>query len=218
MKDESPLLIAQTGGLAGQRWLVAKDEMLIGRDATCDIVVADRQISRQHARVGRDEFGYYVEDLGSKNGTYVNGSLITGRARLQDGDLIQVALALDVAFVGSEATLPLSMDSAQPARTGVLRLDVLSRRVWVRGREVDPPLSVPQYRLLELLYQKSEHVCSRDEIVSAVWPEASGTGVSEQAIDALVRRLRDRLAEVDRGHQFIVTVRGHGFRLVNPSA
>ena len=43
-----------------------------------------------------------------------------------------------------------------------------------------------------------------------------GMGVSEQAIDALVRRLRDRLAEVDEGHQYIVTVRGHGFRLDNP--
>ena len=42
-------------------------------------------------------------------------------------------------------------------------------------------------------------------------------GVSEQAIDALVRRLRDRLAEVDGSHQYIVTVRGHGFKLDNPS-
>ncbi|MFZ4813533.1 MAG: winged helix-turn-helix domain-containing protein, partial [Phototrophicaceae bacterium] len=40
-----------------------------------------------------------------------------------------------------------------------------------------------------------------------------GEGVSEQAIDALVRRLRDRLAEVDPDTQYIVTMRGHGFRL-----
>ncbi len=38
-------------------------------------------------------------------------------------------------------------------------------------------------------------------------------GVSEQAIDALVRRLRDRIAELDPKHQYIITVRGHGFRL-----
>ena len=53
-------------------------------------------------------------------------------------------------------------------------------------------------------------------MIEAVWPEAIGEGVSEQAIDALVRRLRDRLAEVDPEAQFIVTVRGHGFRLDNP--
>ena len=54
---------------------------------------------------------------------------------------------------------------------------------------------------------------SRDEIVGAGWPEAVGDGVSEQAIDALIRRLRDRLAEADSEHDYILTVRGHGFRL-----
>ena len=39
-----------------------------------------------------------------------------------------------------------------------------------------------------------------------------------QALDALVRRLRDRLATIDSGHSYIVTVRGHGLRLDNPSA
>ena len=53
-------------------------------------------------------------------------------------------------------------------------------------------------------------------ILPDVWPEALGEGVSEQAIDALVRRLRDRLNEVDPDAQYIVTVRGHGFRLDNP--
>jgi DNA-binding response OmpR family regulator len=52
--------------------------------------------------------------------------------------------------------------------------------------------------------------------VETVWPEAMGEGVSEQAIDALVRRLRDRLNEIDPEHQYVITVRGHGFRLENP--
>jgi DNA-binding response OmpR family regulator len=46
-----------------------------------------------------------------------------------------------------------------------------------------------------------------------VWPEAVEEGVSEQAIDALVRRLRDRLAELGKDREYVVTVRGHGFRL-----
>ena len=43
-------------------------------------------------------------------------------------------------------------------------------------------------------------------------------GVSEQSIDALVRRLRERLAEVDPEHQYLVTMRGHGFRFENRQA
>jgi DNA-binding response OmpR family regulator len=49
--------------------------------------------------------------------------------------------------------------------------------------------------------------------VEAVWPEAAEEGVSDQAMDALVRRLRERVGELDPDHQYIVTVRGHGFRL-----
>ena len=60
-----------------------------------------------------------------------------------------------------------------------------------------------------------EEVVSRDTIVETVWPEEEAMGISEQAIDALVRRLRDRISAVDPDHAYIVTVRGHGFRLDN---
>ncbi|MCK5634540.1 MAG: winged helix-turn-helix transcriptional regulator, partial [Anaerolineales bacterium] len=68
---------------------------------------------------------------------------------------------------------------------------------------------------LELLY-KSSGVVTRDEIASHVWPGTDGIGVSDQAIDALVRRLRDRIFEVDSECKYVITVRGHGFRLENP--
>jgi DNA-binding winged helix-turn-helix (wHTH) protein len=58
----------------------------------------------------------------------------------------------------------------------------------------------------------------REDVVQAVWPDTDIGGVSEQSIDALVRRLRDRLEEADPDHQYVVTVRGHGFRLDNPGA
>jgi DNA-binding response OmpR family regulator len=48
-----------------------------------------------------------------------------------------------------------------------------------------------------------------------VWGE-DALGISEQALDALVRRLRERLAELEPNHEFVVTVRGHGLRLENP--
>jgi hypothetical protein len=215
---DAPVLIAQTGPLAGQRWNVTAEALTIGRGMECDVVVPDRQVSREHARVRRMDDAFWIEDLESKNGTHVNGSRLAPREphRLQDGDVIQVALAIQLIFIGSEATVPLVGDM-QKEQAGRLRIDRLARRVWIGEREIDPPLSVPQYRLLEALYEAGDHICTRDEIVAAVWPEVSGEGVSEQSIDALVRRLRDRLAEIDNEHQFVVTVRGHGFRLENPT-
>jgi len=74
---------------------------------------------------------------------------------------------------------------------------------------------VQQYRLLELLIDANGSLVSRQQIVESVWEGESAFGVSEQAIDALVRRLRDRIAERDSDHEYIVTVRGHGLRFEN---
>jgi DNA-binding response OmpR family regulator len=131
--------------------------------------------------------------------------------RLQDEDEIQIALCIKLGFVAADATLPLELSG--PNRG--LNLDEAAHRVFVNGHELTPPLSVAQYRLLELLYEHTGEVISRDTVVNSVWPKEEATGISEQAIDALVRRLRERLAEADPDHNYIVTVRGHGFRLEN---
>jgi DNA-binding response OmpR family regulator len=55
-------------------------------------------------------------------------------------------------------------------------------------------------------------------LITAIWGNEESAGVSEQALDALIRRLRRRLAEVDMSREYLVTVRGHGLRLENPTA
>ncbi len=207
---EMPILILLEGKGVGRSWPLDKEIMTIGRSEDCDVVLVERQVSRHHARIRRRGSQYILEDLGSKNGTHVNGREIIKPYVLQDGDEIQIALCVKLSFVGAEATAPLSFERG--ASSG-LYLDQSSHTVFVGGRELSPPLSLAQYRLLELLYNEAGRVCTRDEIVEAVWPEASEEGVTDQAIDALVRRLRERLSEVDPHHQYIITVRGHGFRL-----
>jgi len=73
-----PILVVQEGQLAGKRWPLNRSELTIGRGEDCDIVLPDRQVSRHHFRVVRDDDGYNVEDLGSKNGTYINGAPVRG--------------------------------------------------------------------------------------------------------------------------------------------
>jgi len=215
--EEVPLLIAQAGPLNGQRWFL-RNSVIIGRDNTCEIVIADRQVSRRHARLTITSNGVLLEDLGSKNGTHRNGERVDEPVVLEDGDSVQVALAQNFTFISSDATLPLEGDDIFLAReeTGLLRIDKRSRRVWVGDQEVIPPLSVSQYKVLELLYDNQGRVVTRLQLVDTVWGEDEAINFSEQALDALVRRLRDRLASVDATHSFISTVRGHGLRLDNP--
>jgi predicted component of type VI protein secretion system len=213
MMEEQPVILMREGELAGQQWAISGDEFLIGRGADCDLVLPERQVSRHHAKILRRPGYFELEDLDSKNGTHLNGQPVTDKARLHDGDEIQIALAVKIVFIGTGATMPLTFEPPKPER--MLEIDDAERSVSIQGERLDPPLSLAQFRLLQLLYEADGAVVSRDAIVDVVWPGTEGLGVSEQAIDALVRRLRDRLAEIDE-YNFVVTVRGHGFRLDNP--
>lgn len=218
--EEYPILVAEIGPLEGQQWVVEKS-FIIGRDATCDIVLTttDKQVSRQHARIWWTDQGFKVEDMGSKNGTHVNDEKITEPTILTDGDIIQIALAQKFTFLSSDATVPLQVNSPDSvARPGpLLRLDKRARRIWIGEDEINPPLSVAQFAMMDLLYQKTDKVVTREELVQAIWGEEQAYEVSNQALDALVRRLRDRLAEYS-DYALIITVRGHGLRLDNPDS
>lgn len=210
-RREVAILIIQEGNSPKSQWPLAKDVMIIGRDATCDIQIDERQISRQHAEIALTPHGYTIKDLGSKNGTFVNGQQVFGEPQvIYNGDEIEIALCAKTTFVAEEATAPVVM--GQQFRPGI-RMDMDAKRVWVMGQEIDPPLSLAQYTLLELLYQNAGRVVSRDDVVNIVWSAEESEGVSEQAIDALARRLRERIAEIDPANKYVETVRGHGFRL-----
>jgi hypothetical protein len=206
---EMAMLLVVEGASPGMRILIDQPKLTIGRQEDCGLVIPDRQVSRRHACIRQEGDLHILEDLDSKNGTFLNGQELRGTHVLQDGDEIQIALCCKLAFVAAEATAPIVFEEQLPG----LHVDLESKRVWVAGRELVPPLSLAQYRLLGLLYQDPGRVYSRDEVVDAVWPEDEREGISEQAIDALARRLRERLAELDQDTQYVVTVRGHGFRL-----
>jgi len=210
--DDFPILIAQEGPLKGRRWTL-EHTLVLGRDTTCDLTIPDRKISRYHARLTPTSDGVLLEDMGSKNGTFCNGEIVNTPLVLQDGDLVQIAVTQTFMFLVSDATMPLTEGNA---RLGKLMIDLRSRRVLVDQQQVTPPLSAQQFRLLWRLYEEQGNVVSRPELVGAVWGEDEAQGVSDQALDALIRRLRDKLAGYDPSHQYIVTVRGHGIKLDNP--
>lgn len=204
---QSALLVLHEEDEIRQSWPLEAEETTIGRWPDNEVVIADRWVSRHHARIVHRGLRYIIEDLDSKNGTFVNGQRLREPQELEDGDRIQVAPQYQFTFVDAEATAPV-----RPAGPG-LRLDAIQRRVWVSGQEILPSLSPAQFTLLELLSSDPERVFKRDEIIVAVWPDAVASGVSDEAVDSLVRRLRGRLAEPDPAHDYILAIRGHGFRL-----
>ena len=212
-QTDYPLIIAQSGPLEGHRWKL-KSDLLLGRDSDCDIIIPLRQVSRHHARISLGEDGAVVTDLGSKNGTYVNGDRVEESSLINDGDELQISLAQHFIYLSSDATMPLEGLPLDMQKRQLL-VDFGARRVWIMDQEVDPPLSASQFNLLQTLFEQPGEVVTRLDLIEAVWGKAA-EGVTEQALDALVRRLRDRLAEINPDREYIVTVRGHGLRLDNP--
>ncbi len=94
-----------------------------------------------------------------------------------------------------------------------LEVNLETRRVYVRGQEAKPGLSNEQFRLLAFLFERRGKVVAREELVSHIWPDAYAEGVSEEALDALVRRLRERIVQAGGERSYIATLRGQGFRL-----
>lgn len=176
---------------------------ILGRAPDCDLVIADRRVSRRHAEVRREEDGFILCDLDSTNGTWLNGRRLSVPTLLRDGDVIEIASAR-FTFSDPDATL-------ETTHFPRLVVDEASGDIWVDRRPVQ--LSPKQLALFSLLWRRRGRVCSKDEIAHAVWPECKG-GIYDYQIESLVKRLRAKLEPDPARPMLLVTVRGRGYRLV----
>jgi DNA-binding response OmpR family regulator len=204
------LLILSKDGKPEQNWSLANEVTTIGRWEDNDVAIPDRWVSRHHAEIRRRGTRYILHDLGSKNGLFLNGNRVSEPVALEDGDQIQIAPRCLLTFVDNEATAPVFQ-----GQRGVV-IDESACRVWVRGHELEPPLSSAQFALLVVLTRQADRVFSRDELIAQVWPDEDPSGISDEAVNSLVRRLRGRLMDVDPGHRYILAIRGHGFKFEQP--
>jgi len=98
--DVSPEVEGHTGGVAflvvtaghraGTRFPIAGDQATVGRHPDSDVFLDDITVSRRHVDLVATETGYTLSDVGSLNGTYVNGQRIDGEVMLTNGDEVQV--------------------------------------------------------------------------------------------------------------------------------
>ncbi|MFH1008388.1 MAG: FHA domain-containing protein [Candidatus Latescibacterota bacterium] len=87
-------LVAMYPSEKGTPFLLSSANVYIGRMAFNDIVIEDDRVSGQHAELSFEEGQFWIEDLGSTNGTYVNGERITRKSPLKNEDLIKIGVAI----------------------------------------------------------------------------------------------------------------------------
>ncbi len=95
------VLRAVKGLTPGQIFPLERPTAILGRHPNCDIVLEQKAVSRQHARILRIDGKHYIEDLRSRNGTFVNDQLVQGRRLLRDGDRVRIC---DLEFVFHEGS------------------------------------------------------------------------------------------------------------------
>jgi len=102
-------LVMKSGPTPGKVFDLAKDELVIGRDTGSDITISDAEVSRKHARIYAQGGTYVIEDLGSTNGTFVNGQRLMGPHALKSNELIMfgenVGLVFEASAVDMDATI-----------------------------------------------------------------------------------------------------------------
>jgi len=112
-------LIMRTGPTPGAAYTLEGDQMTIGRDSTNEITINDAEISRRHARLTFQGGKYVLEDLGSTNGTFVNGQRLAGPRVLKTGEVVsfgeQIVLVFEVSSVDQGATIVSPRAAAVPS-------------------------------------------------------------------------------------------------------
>lgn len=137
-------LVVRRGPRAGETFELKSQTVIIGRDSTADIIINDPEVSRNHCRLILDR-SYYLQDLGSTNGTFIDGQRLGGEpVRLANGQIIQL---------GSNVTL-----LHQEIETSE---SIVSTRIQTGGEEpapaaVPPPLQQPPSNPVPPSYSERE--------------------------------------------------------------
>ena len=197
--ESVPLLTDPTG----REHPLGAEITTIGRAVENDIVITSKRVSREHAHVQRQGRRMLLADLGSTNGTFLNGERVMAPVELRDGDGVSIGDVV-LTFHDPESTY---LETPFPE----LVVDTMAGIVRLDRQAV--ALSPKEFALLSYLYRRRGQVCSKDDIGNAVWPEYRD-GVYDYQIENLVRRLRSRIEPDPANPQLLLTERGRGYKLV----
>ncbi len=179
----TPDLIALQPDVRPASFPLSGDGCTFGRAASCDIVVPRPLISRLHARIERVGSHFQLRDLGSVNGTFVNGQPLHEPQVLSNRDVSGLGTALSLlTFIDSDAT---------HLAASRLRYDARQMRFFVNHQPVE--LTPHQFRLLLHLYQHRGAVCSREQCAEAIWGPDFTPGNDATPLDRLISTTRTAL-------------------------
>ncbi|HAX70810.1 MAG TPA: ABC transporter ATP-binding protein, partial [Anaerolineae bacterium] len=177
-----------------------KSEIVIGRDEGVDVVIPTPAVSRRHAKLSMEGNGYVIEDLGSSNGTFVNGERLRARKALNAGDEIKLGQAITLSY-----TAPATQESqktavrpapAKPSQPAHLMQTMIGEEPVVRsGTALGPPRLV-----VTIAGEKQQTYTLTSQSLSIGRVEGNDIVIPSQ----IVSSRHARLDKVDGGYQVSV--------------
>jgi ABC-type multidrug transport system ATPase subunit len=148
------LILEAQGSSPAREFELIKSEIVVGRDDGVDITIPSPAVSRRHARFMRDGDEYSIEDLGSSNGTFINGDRLIGRRALKPGDQIRMGQTITLRYVSPQegSSTRIEATPIPPARVAATTPSAPSVPAHVRqttiGEEIDLPMPAGPRRLI----------------------------------------------------------------------
>lgn len=182
-----PSLHFLAGPIAGRRYSLADGEYVIGRRADCQIFVPDMRVSRQHARLWRTGETWTLEDLGSNNGTFVNGVKVQASIQLKHDD--EITIANNKIRVESAN---LSKDGGKQLEPQFVTIVNVPSQSLIRSREeAAVGTSIVSSGLISITDQKAVRLIERKldaliHILHATASSGSAQSLLEKLVDALL--------------------------------
>jgi predicted component of type VI protein secretion system len=109
--------VMRSGPNPGKVYQLEASEIIVGRDSTSGVAINDGEISRKHAKLSLHGAAYVIQDLGSTNGTFVNGQRLTGTQVLNPGDSVSFGENISAVYEAASDPNATMISSAQAPKT-----------------------------------------------------------------------------------------------------
>jgi serine phosphatase RsbU (regulator of sigma subunit) len=182
-----PSLVFLAGPIAGRRYKLGEGEYVIGRRSDCQIFVPDMRVSRQHARLWKNGEAWTLEDLGSNNGTYINGVRLQAATLLRNDDEILIAnnrIRVEAQEISSDAKFP---------ESNVTIVDVAAQALIRSRDDSGSKMPVISSAMISVTDQKAVRLIERK--LDALTQILHATASAESA-EALLQKLVDALLDL----------------------
>jgi ABC-type multidrug transport system ATPase subunit/pSer/pThr/pTyr-binding forkhead associated (FHA) protein len=187
------------GPEAGNIIDLPEKELLIGRIAPADIILDHREVSRRHARLIFRDGDYFLEDLGSKNGVWVNGEKLTGEKKLADGDAIELGVGVKLSFQSRKSAEVIEEATAVETVEPVQNKTMIEQDMHLSAILKSTPAAPPTLVVTLAGSEPESHTLSKDRITLG---RAEDNDIVINSM--IISRYHATLENTPRGYEIVV--------------